>query len=207
MLQSDPSSSGQHPGARCAEHVDRPATSICTRCGSYACVLCSNEGLDGLEYCERCVPAMSSVLAEPGTRLVANLVDSFAIILPLLGLFFLGAMIGAATGNEEGTLFVTLVLLGGLATLGVSGYQLYLQSTLGQTLGKRMMGIKVVRTNGSPVSLGRIILLRNLVPAAINAACGIFNLVDALFIFAADRRCLHDHIADTKVVKVNQHPG
>jgi uncharacterized RDD family membrane protein YckC len=205
MLQPEPSSSGQHPGARCAEHVDRPAISICTRCGTYACVLCRNEGPDGLEYCERCTPAMSSVLAEPGTRFVANLVDSFAIILPMLGSLFLGGMLSAVTGNEEEALFGILVLLGVLASLGVLGYQLYLLSELGQTLGKRMMGIKVVRTDGSPVNLGRLILLRNLVPGAINSACGLFSFIDALFIFAADRRCLHDHIADTKVVKVNEH--
>lgn len=211
MLQSDsPSSSlsspsGQHLGARCAEHVDRPATSICARCGNYACVLCRNEGSDGMEYCQRCIPAMSSVLAEPGTRLAAHLVDQLAISLPPIGCAFLGIMSGPMMENEGGILFAILMLLGVLASLGVLGYQLYLQSTLGQTLGKRMLGIKVLRMDGSRVSLGRLLLLRNLVPVAINLACGLFSIVDALFVFAADRRCLHDHIADTKVVKVNEH--
>jgi uncharacterized RDD family membrane protein YckC len=70
----------------------------------------------------------------------------------------------------------------------------------GQTIAKRALGIKVVRTDGTPVSLSRIFWLRNVV----NIVLGIvpfYGLVDVLFIFGAGRRCLHDKIADTIVVK------
>jgi uncharacterized RDD family membrane protein YckC len=97
--------------------------------------------------------------------------------------------------------------LGALGSLAVICYQLYLLSTIGQTLCKRWLGIKVVRSDGSPVDLGRLILLRNIVPSLINSACGLFFLVDALFIFTDERRCLHDQIADTIVVKVDGYPG
>jgi uncharacterized RDD family membrane protein YckC len=74
----------------------------------------------------------------------------------------------------------------------------------GQSIGKRMMDIKVVRNDGSPASLGRIFWLRNVVaslPGAIPYAGYIYRLVDILLIFGEQRRCVHDRIADTIVIK------
>jgi uncharacterized RDD family membrane protein YckC len=194
-------------GARCAQHVDRPATTICGRCGSYACALCRIEARDGHEYCERCASKVSHELAEPGTRLLAHLVDGIANGAPFIGMMILGILVSAGSDDKETSFFLTAMGLGLLGSLAVLGYQLHLCSTLGQTLGKRMMGIKVLRTDGSPVDLVRLILLRNVVPWFINSACGLFFLVDGLFIFTDERRCLHDQIADTIVVKVDGYPG
>jgi len=209
MLEPD-SAPPQHQGARCAQHVDRPATTICGRCGSYACNLCRTEALDGQEYCERCASrvSLSTELADPGTRLLAHVGDSLANGLPFIGMMILGLVLDAARGRgDEGMLFLMCVGLGALGSLAVICYQLHLLSTIGQTLCKRWLGIKVVRSDGSPVDLGRLILLRNVVPWFINSACGLFFLVDALFIFTDERRCLHDQIADTIVVKVDGYPG
>jgi uncharacterized RDD family membrane protein YckC len=147
-----------------------------------------------------------SVLAEPGTRLVAHIVDQLAMFAPFLGCILLAAMLSAGTGSDD-TVFGLFVLLGMVLMLGVMGYQLYLLSASGQTIGKRMLGIQVVRNDGSRASFGRLLLLRICVPGAISAGCGLFGLVDVLFIFAADRRCVHDHLADTKVVRVDAYPG
>ena len=207
MLQHDPPSTGELPGARCARHVEHPATSICTRCGSYACAQCSHEGPDGLEYCERCLSVRPpSVLAEPGTRLVAHIVDQLALFAPFLGCVLLAVMLSPGTGSDD-TVLGLFVLLGVVLMLGVMGYQLYLLSASGQSIGKRMLGIQVVRNDGSRASFGRLLLLRICVPGAISAGCGLFGLIDVLFIFAADRRCVHDHLADTKVVRVDAAPG
>jgi uncharacterized RDD family membrane protein YckC len=202
MYESD-SAPPQRLGARCAQHVDSPATTICSRCGSYACSLCRTETPDGQEYCERCASKVSHELAEPGTRLIAHMVDGVANGLPFIAMMVLGFILDASMGSESGMYLLASMGLGVLGSLAVLGYQLYLLSTLGQTLGKRMMGIQVRRTDGSPVDLGRLIFLRNVVPWFINSACGIFFLVDALFIFGDERRCLHDQIADTIVVKVD----
>jgi uncharacterized RDD family membrane protein YckC len=70
----------------------------------------------------------------------------------------------------------------------------------GQSIGKKLLGIKVVRSDGSKASLGRIFLLRNVV----NTLLGIiplYGLVDALLIFGEARQCVHDKIADTIVIK------
>jgi len=92
-----------------------------------------------------------------------------------------------------------------LALLAWCGITAWLVATNGQTIGKRMVGIKVVRTNGSPASFGRIFLLRNVVstlPAFLPFIGLLYQLViDPIFIFQDSRRCLHDLIADTTVVR------
>jgi uncharacterized RDD family membrane protein YckC len=204
MLQQDPPFSSQRPGARCAWHEERPATVICTRCGSYACDECRNEGPDRLEYCDQCVSTVA-VLAGRDSRFVANLVDQFALFLPAILAGFAVALLADDASPQGERLGVGLILLAALATLGLFGYQLFLVIQHGQSLGKRMLGLRVVRSDGSKADAVRIILLRNVVPGFVNFACSLFGLVDALFIFTQERRCLHDIIADTKVVKVNEH--
>jgi uncharacterized RDD family membrane protein YckC len=74
----------------------------------------------------------------------------------------------------------------------------------GQSIAKRILGIKVVRTDGRKASFWRIFLLRNVVnglPGLIPIVSYIYFLVDSLMIFGESRRCLHDYIASTLVVK------
>lgn len=201
MYQQEPNPT-QSRGAFCAEHAERAAVTICTRCGSYACDACLRVGQDRQDYCYRCVPLMQE-LATPGTRFVAVVIDQCAtFLLPIV----LGSILGAIFGGGSSSGGDAFGLLGVLAMLGMAVYQLYLLSTTGQSLGKRTMGIKVVRADGSPVDLARLIFLRNFVPGLVGMfTCNLFNLVDPLFVFSNDHRCLHDHIADTKVIKVNEH--
>jgi uncharacterized RDD family membrane protein YckC len=98
---------------------------------------------------------------------------------------------------------MTWAWLAGLAMLAFFIYSAVLVYRYGQTFGKRMMGIRVVRTDGSRVTFGRFIFLRWL-PLAVVGAIPIVNIVagllDPLLIFRDTRQCLHDNIADTKVV-------
>ncbi|HVY22185.1 MAG TPA: RDD family protein [Steroidobacteraceae bacterium] len=107
-----------------------------------------------------------------------------------------------------GAMFKQLTGTAGILTivgfLIVAGLNLYFVAKNSQTLGKKLVGIKVVRTSGSRATLGRIFWLRNVVnalPSFIPFIGGIYGLVDALFIFGEQRRCVHDYIADTIVVK------
>jgi uncharacterized RDD family membrane protein YckC len=73
-----------------------------------------------------------------------------------------------------------------------------------QTIGKRLVGIQIVNvTDLAPAPVSRILLLRylptNLV-TLIPVVGGFVHLVDTLAIFREDRRCVHDHIAGTRVV-------
>lgn len=95
-----------------------------------------------------------------------------------------------------------LLAIGGLVLLVV---QVWMLSTRGQTVGKRLLGIRIVRfEDRSTPGFMHAFLLRAVVPGLIGMIpyLGfIFSIVDICFIFRADRRCIHDFIAGTKVVK------
>lgn len=97
---------------------------------------------------------------------------------------------------------VVLSLLPGL--LIYVAVTLWLVARNGQTIGKKLLGIKVVRTNGDKAGLGRIFWLRNAVIsviALIPVAGWAVAIIDPLLIFRASRKCLHDQIADTIVIR------
>ena len=77
-----------------------------------------------------------------------------------------------------------------------------------QTLGKKALGLRIVRPDGAHASFGRLLarlaiqLLANFVPYVGK----LFGLIDVLFIFGAPRRCLHDLIVDTAVVTAASSP-
>jgi uncharacterized RDD family membrane protein YckC len=71
----------------------------------------------------------------------------------------------------------------------------------GQTMAKRLLEIRVVRSDGSEASLGRIFWLRNVVGIFLLSVIPLYSLIDPLFIFGERRRCIHDLVADTIVVK------
>lgn len=81
----------------------------------------------------------------------------------------------------------------------------YLLATRGQSVGKAAVGTRIVSADdGRLVPFGRIVLLRQLPPAFVGLLpfpYVILSLIDPLFIFRQDRRCIHDLIAGTKVVR------
>ncbi|MES2935460.1 MAG: RDD family protein [Pseudomonadota bacterium] len=141
-------------------------------------------------------------LAGRGTRLAAKLLDS---VPPLLIAIATAVLIQILGTDNQATMIIAGVL-GGLGILAFMGYQLVLISRHGQTFGKRKKNIRVLRVqSGEICGLGRYFWLRAAVPtmmSIIPLVGPIFSLVDILMIFGTDRRCLHDLIADTKVVKV-----
>jgi len=151
-------------------------------------------------------PEAFAVPADRGTRLGAALLDSvlfvLAVYVPLLVAAFSGARI--ETAPEEADQFERLAIGG--AVVALIGLVIWAWFTLkymarnSQSIAKKWLQIKVVRADGSRVSLGRLILLRNVV-VWILSMIPLFSIVDALFIFGEARQCLHDKIADTIVVK------
>ena len=152
-------------------------------------------------------PQAFAVPADRGTRLGAAILDSvvfvLAVYLPLIVTLFSTARMEMAP-PEEADQFERLAVGG--AVVGLIGFVIWAWFTLkfmarnSQSIAKKWLQIKVVRADGSQVSLGRLILLRNAV-VWILSLIPMFGIVDVLFIFGESRQCLHDRIADTIVIK------
>jgi len=135
-------------------------------------------------------------LASRGLRLGAYLLDyligNVAVYVPAL----LASAIVPPTRDGIAPLVVVMMCLGWLAWLVIT---IVLVARNGQTIGKKLLNIKVVRSDGTKATLGRIFWLRNFVPALLFITI-IFPLIDNFFIFSETKQCLHDKIADTIVV-------
>jgi uncharacterized RDD family membrane protein YckC len=137
-------------------------------------------------------------LAGRGIRLGAALLDSLIGVL----LIYLPLAMGGLFSNwGSGTPSISPIA----GLLALIGFVVWIWFTIlyvarnGQTIAKKWLGIKVVRSDGSKASLGRIFWLRNVV----NGLVGIipfYFLIDHLVIFSDSRQCVHDKIADTIVV-------
>lgn len=135
-------------------------------------------------------------------RLVATFLDG-----ALLGItagmafgmgFFTGAGIHWGVGLLSGFGLMSIVWLGMLVG------QCYLLAERGQTIGKIVMGLRIVRfEDGGNPGFVKAVLLRTFLWALITAipvVGPLIGLVGILFIFRDDQRCLHDHLAGTRVV-------
>lgn len=157
---------------------------------------------------------VAAPLAERSTRLAANFIDNvIAAVACIPGGMLVGAaalqalLSGRSPSPDEVNVGQLLLGFGLLAVAGIALaiVQIWMLVKRGQTLGKRMLDIRIVRfaDEGNP-GFASAVLLRAIVPGVIGAlpyVGMVFALVDICFIFRADRRCLHDLIAGTKVVK------
>jgi uncharacterized RDD family membrane protein YckC len=148
--------------------------------------------------------AARAQLASLGERLGAALLD---------GLVAVGAMVPFIIGvamNDRDTdtippLGLALMAAGGVALLGLFVYNLVLLGQKGQTLGKKWLGICIVNyEDHGQAGFVKAFILRTFVNGLIAAFVPFYNLVDICFIFRDDRRCIHDLIASTTVIKVSQ---
>ena len=144
------------------------------------------------------------VLADRGTRLGAAILDGFAAVIFVLPAMF---VIPWLEREGSGTNEAAVAVMWGLMMLGMGALlvlNLVWLHRYGQTIGKRLLKIKVLRTDGSRCALSRIVFARWLPVSLIGAlplVGPIMQLVDSLMIFREDHRCLHDLIADTIVVR------
>jgi len=153
-------------------------------------------------------PAGEVILADRGTRFGAAMVDGliFSAIVYLPAFLIFGAIPGFTGGYGRPDPTPALLIVGSFLILGFAAwcwFTIKYVKANGQSIGKRILGIKLVRSDGSAVSLSRVFWLRNFLNGLIGVIPllgALYTLVDLLFIFAESRQCLHDKLADTIVV-------
>ncbi len=172
-------------------------------------------------------------LADRGRRLGARVIDwIFGFVCKLPGILMIGSqfldpaflqklMNAATSGRPLSPDEINLSkLLPGLIAIGVGWVvglvvEIVLLSLRGQSLGKLLLGIRVVRTaDGSTAGFLHGWLLRECLATVIGVVLSVlpiigpillapaFHITDWCFIFRDDRHCLHDLMAGTKVVNV-----
>ncbi len=134
-------------------------------------------------------------------RAAAMLVDTTILMIFYLLLMIIGMALGEINatsyhGHGWGTFlqphFIAAALIGNML------YFTYFHSVTGQTIGKRLMGLKVVTAAGEPLSWGTSFL----------RWCGYFISKWCLFLgffwimFSHNKRGWHDYLAGTVVVRL-----
>src|SRR5882724_12266826 len=113
-------------------------------------------------------PDATSVPAGRGTRLVAVILDGIVFA----ALVYIPLVVGIAMSGRPMVLnghFNPMVMSGVGSLLSTVGFIAWISLTVlfvsrnGQSIAKKMLGIKVVRSDGSRASVGRIFWLRNVV--------------------------------------------
>ncbi len=182
------------------------------------CPNCGNQLPEGSKFCPQCgssnlgfdnragPPVARWVgiedLASRWARLGAAIIDfiiMLAISVPIV--IFIGLVdfddweATQSIGDQVLSSVLSVILF-----IAVNGYFL---ARNGQSIGKLALGIKIVRTSREKASFGRLIGLRYLpiwIATSIPYIGGLIGLVDILLIFREEKNCLHDDIADTRVV-------
>ena len=141
-------------------------------------------------------------LASRGLRLAGAMIDGIIAMLVMWPMAYVTGYWEKAMVEEQ-TVADTL-LLGGIGFVTFLVLNGYLLANHGQTIGKRLVKTRIVSVHDEkPLPFGKLISLRYVpvwVVSQVPVLGQIINLVNVLFIFRADRRCIHDHIAGTKVI-------
>lgn len=135
-------------------------------------------------------------------RLIGAIVDAIVQMIATIPVFMYFGM--EAFQEPSLTLIGVSFVYGLLATLLIQGY---LMHTRGQTIGKYLINMRIENLDGSQASFLTIFVYRLLPMSVVGnipmVGQAIAGLVNPLFIFGKEKRCLHDYIASTKVCYVD----
>ena len=143
-------------------------------------------------------PNLASRWARLGGVLI-DVVTYLVIIVPIMlatGVYQQAVKGKSMTLGQQATFFV----IGWVVFLILHGYLLLKR---GQTIGKVVVKTKIVDLSGNIPNFGKLLVLRYFLLGLVYQIPfigGLGALVNALFIFGQERRCLHDYIAGTRVI-------
>jgi uncharacterized RDD family membrane protein YckC len=143
-------------------------------------------------------------LASRWKRFWASMIDGLIIMLIAMPImYYTGGFEGIADGKQPSLEYSLMMGLVGMISFILFNAKLLIQN--GQTIGKKLLGIKIVDLNGDVPSLKKHLLARYAVYfllAQVPIIGPLFSTINILFIFGKQKRCVHDLVAGTKVVKV-----
>ncbi|GAA5526927.1 RDD family protein [Herpetosiphon gulosus] len=176
------------------------------------------------------VPSAAGMYASWGARLGAYLLDGLILLIPsgLIGVFT-GAGFAASfnmTGSRSAS-SIGMLIIGSLITMIINyAYFIYFHGTTGQTIGKKVLNIRVIRRNNQAmdfvvaakrmaITFGVAIIQLFMAMltfgdslstlgflSLINFAASIGLLLDYLWpLWDSQKQALHDKVADTLVVR------
>ena len=172
------------------------------------CSQCGSKNAEAAAFCASCGAPLSGKAGaafEPttspgpaGHKLAGRLSRLGAKILDGLALLMMYIFIAISFITDAPGAFALIFLLVGL---GILVMQVVWLAKDGQTIGKKLVGIKIVlASTGQNGGFVPNVLLRAWLNALLNIV-PMYGLIDILFIFRSDRRCIHDLIAGTAVVR------
>ena len=194
------------PGMSCTNHWEViEGLQNCSRCALPFCGDCLVT-IGGNVYCAQCkqermldvasgVAAMQ--LASRGRRFVAQFVDGCIYLIPFVLLLFLFFPIASLSNMARGVLPPGFRLFSYAGAAIFVMYEALMLAERGQTLGKMIMHVKVVRADGSDISR-RQAWGRAIVRALMFSFLAILNYLSAFL--TRERTCVHDMAAKTRVV-------
>ena len=144
------------------------------------------------------------MLASRWSRLGAAIIDGLTMIpitLPLM--YFTGGFDDISKGIEPSVSYFLALSIAGMAVFLLIHGKFLVRD--GQTLGKKVLNIKIVTLAGRHAdvpTLAKRYGFSWLIPL-IPVIGPIINMVNILFIFTKSKRCLHDHVGETKVINSN----
>ena len=153
-------------------------------------------------------PASSSVsLRYAGfwIRFVARVIDALiqgvvtGILRVPFGLAFMGVPFGRSAGEAAAGALAMIPLIGVSVLISTAVgvlYEGYFLSTRGATPGKMVLGLKVIRADGGPISFG--LAVGRFFAAWVSGAILLIGYIMAAF--DSEKRSLHDHICGTRVI-------
>jgi uncharacterized RDD family membrane protein YckC len=154
-------------------------------------------------------PAPTPERATFGRRLAARAIDYVLVVIAAVAFFVLMAIVTVVlTGSDqttdaEGTLWALLFVFGWGLLLFFYDW-LYLV-TWGRTLGKMMVGIKVVSAaDGGRLSQGQAMGRSAFFgfPQSLPVVGHIFTLAESMAALGEEKRALHDRAAGTVVIRI-----
>jgi uncharacterized RDD family membrane protein YckC len=150
-------------------------------------------------------------LAGWGTRLGAYLIDLLVLLIPIgiLGVLIVGGLVDddSSVGGWVAASILWALVAGVVVLLYAPLLMMRQGARNGQTLGKQVVGIRVVRDSGEPMSFGwaalREVVVKNL---AVNIASSIIPLIPWFLnyfwpLWDDQNRALHDMAVSTHVVR------